>query len=296
MAFEVACPAAARFIASMRVALLLLFLLGSAHAETLKVATWNLNWLTLRPEGDPALPRDVHARAPEDWRRLHGYADQLGADIVALEEVDGPEAAAKLFPNAQLFFTHDHVIQRVGFAVRPGLRVTQNPDLVALDPNPAAYHPLRSGADITIEGPGARLRLLAVHLKTGCNRDPLARSPRPACHTLALQIPALQGWIAERSRENMPFLLLGDFNRHMEGADNLIEALQASAPLKRATEGYADPCWGGGAFIDHILAGGAARGWLTDHSLKVLVYRETEPDWREHLSDHCAVSATIEIP
>jgi len=40
------------------VAILLAFILssGSAQARELKLATWNLAWLTLRPAGDPALP------------------------------------------------------------------------------------------------------------------------------------------------------------------------------------------------------------------------------------------------
>jgi endonuclease/exonuclease/phosphatase family metal-dependent hydrolase len=269
---------------------------GPASAETLKVATWNLDWLTLRPEGDPALPADVHARAAEDWGRLRGYAAQLNADVVALEEVDGPEVAAKLFPGSQLFFTHDHVIQRVGFAVRPGLRVTVHPDLASLDPDPGAFHPLRSGADITVDFQHSALRLLAVHLKAGCNRDPLTRSRRSQCETLALQIPVLQAWIAARAAEGVPFLLLGDFNRHLEGRDEMMAALQQAAPLKRATEGYGDPCWGGGTFIDHILAGGPARGWMAEGGLRVLVYREMDPSWQAHLSDHCPVSARLDVP
>ena len=44
-------------------------------------------------------------------------------------------AAAQVFPPDRyaLFMTHDDVVQRVGFAVRRGLAVRQNPDLAALD-------------------------------------------------------------------------------------------------------------------------------------------------------------------
>jgi endonuclease/exonuclease/phosphatase family metal-dependent hydrolase len=171
-----------------------------------------------------------------------------------------------------------------------------NQDVTALDPAPEAFHPLRSGADITIDLAHGRLRLLAVHLKAGCNRDRLGPSGRPECRTLALQIPPLQAWIAARTREGIPFLILGDFNRHMEGRDELLAALNQTAPLTRLTEGYADPCWGGGAFIDHLLAGGAARDWAEPDSLRVLVYRETEPNMRGHISDHCPVSVRLNPP
>ena len=46
----------------IRLLALWLLLAVPAAAAELKVATWNLEWLTLRPAGDPALPR--HAPAP----------------------------------------------------------------------------------------------------------------------------------------------------------------------------------------------------------------------------------------
>ena len=45
-----------------QVVLLLLLLAAPARAAELKLATWNLEWLTLRPAGDPALPLDRATR------------------------------------------------------------------------------------------------------------------------------------------------------------------------------------------------------------------------------------------
>jgi endonuclease/exonuclease/phosphatase family metal-dependent hydrolase len=106
----------------------------------------------------------------------------------------------------------------------------------------------------------------------------------------------LQGWIAQRTTEGVPFLLLGDFNRWMDGRDDLFAGLSQSGALARPTEGQTSPCWGGGGFIDHILAGGAARGWMVDSSLRVMVFKETGPAWKQHLSDHCPVSARFRLP
>ena len=284
----------------MKYLVLLLLLTAPAGAETLKLATWNIEWLTLRHAGDPALPRDVEAtRTPESFGLLHRYAERLNADVVAFEEVDGPQAAALVFSpeHYALHLTADHVVQRTGLAIRRGVRFTANPDLQALNVyRPEAPFPLRSGADITLELPGSRLRILAVHLKTGCREDSFGRSRRRACTVLAAQIPPLQAWIAARRQEGVPFVVMGDFNRWMDGDDQLLAELREAAPLVRATEGRGDPCWGGGRFIDHILAGGPAAGWMRPDSLRVLVYRETDPAWKERLSDHCPVSVQFQLP
>jgi endonuclease/exonuclease/phosphatase family metal-dependent hydrolase len=279
-------------------ALLLLLLPSPLAAAELKLATWNLEWLTLRPAGDPVLPADVRPKDAADIGRLRRYAEILAADVVAFQEVDGPEVAARVFPPGRyaLVLTADRVTQRTGFALDRRLRFTANPDLVALDPYPGARHRLRSGADVTLDLPEGRLRLLAVHLKQGCRQDRLAEENPPACATLRLQLAALQGWVARRRDEGIAFVLMGDFNRWMDGHDQFWPALNAAAPLRRATAGRSSPCWGGGGFIDHIIAGGAARAWMQPETLRVLVYRETGPQWRDHLPDHCPVSVRFLLP
>jgi endonuclease/exonuclease/phosphatase family metal-dependent hydrolase len=264
-----------------------------ALAAELKVATWNLDWLTTRSAGDPDLPSDVTPRAEDDFARLAAYAKDLNADVVAIEEVDGFAAASKIFPRDQysIHMTRDHVVQRVGIVVRRGLRYDVNPDVTAL----SAHH-LRSGADITLHLGGADLRILAVHLKKGCREVPLTQARKRVCEELRDQIPPLADWIAERRAEGVPFLVLGDFNRWMDGDDTFLAALRQAAPLARATEGHSSPCWGGENFIDHVLAGGAAASWMRADTFRVLVYRETDRSWQDRLSDHCPISVRFAVP
>ena len=281
----------------IRLLLALLVLAAPAHALEIKVATWNMEWLTLRRAGDPALPPDVRPKSLADIDLLRRYALVLNADIVGFQEVDGTEPAARVFPPDRytIVLTDDRVTQRTGFAIRRGLTIERNPDLVALDINPGARYRLRSGADVTLVWPGGRLRLLNVHLKTGCH-DARLTSDSANCTTLRLQTAALQGWLAQRREEGVPFVLLGDLNRRFSPRDEMLRALNASAPLASATEGKASPCWGGNTFIDHILAGGAARAWMQADTLRVLVYRERDQADQQRLSDHCPVSVQFSMP
>jgi endonuclease/exonuclease/phosphatase family metal-dependent hydrolase len=268
-----------------------------AQAQPVKLSTWNLDWLTLRSRAEADLPKDVHPRAPEDFGLLRVYADRLNADVVAFQEVDGVAAASAVFdPTRYTIVTTDqNVVQRVGLAVRHGIGVVKNPDVAALDVTAGELHPLRDGLDATLTLPGgARLRVLVVHLKTGCQTDDLAGSTRPQCAVLARQVPPLAAWAAARQHEGAAFLLLGDFNRVMDRPEEMGTALARAAPLSRATEGLADPCWDGGAFIDHIFAGGAARAWLVADSLRVQRFREIGDAWKQRLSDHCPISIRLD--
>jgi endonuclease/exonuclease/phosphatase family metal-dependent hydrolase len=262
-------------------------------AEELKFATWNLDWLTTRQAGDHGLPADVTPRSDEDFARLAGYVQELDADVVAIQEVDGFAAATKIFPRERysVHMTRDHVLQRVGIVVRRGLKYDMNPDVTGL-----AINHLRSGADITLHLGSSDLRVLAVHLKTGCRKQKLVNAHDRSCRELADQVPVLAEWITARQQEGTAFVILGDFNRWMDGRDPLLGELRRSAPLVRATEGHSSPCWGAENFIDHILAGGAATNWMQPDTLRVLTYRETDPSVKDRLSDHCPVSVRFNVP
>lgn len=276
-------------------AALALVLALPARGAELVLATWNIAWLTTKPAGHPDLPRYVRPRTEADFAALRRYAALLAADVVAVQEIDGPLALARVFDATDYAFhlTSEADIQRPGFAVRRTLRFRANPDLVALDLAPEARNSLRRGADITVETAAGPLRLLSVHLKSGCVRDRLADPQRFDCVQLARQVPVLAGWIAAREREGVAYAILGDFNRELGPREDMWRSLAEAGSLAQATVGRSSPCWGGTAFIDHIVLGGPARAWLVPGSLRVLVYRETDRAARDRLSDHCPVRLTL---
>jgi endonuclease/exonuclease/phosphatase family metal-dependent hydrolase len=282
------------------IALLALLALPAA-AQEIKLASWNIAWLNTRPAGHPDLPPRLRPRSEADFARLRAYAERLAADVVALQEVDGPLAAARVFDQRayDFHFPAETDIQRAGFAWRRELEVTRNPDLMGLDTAPTARRSLRRGADITVRRPGGPpLRLLSVHLGAGCSVSSVRQPDSFECQRLGQQAEVLAGWIAERRREGIAFAILGDFNRRMDRNDDFLAMLNEAAPLLRVNQGFADPCWArdGGArpFIDHILLGGPARGWLVRDSFRVLVYAERDPALRDVLSDHCPISVRLD--
>ncbi len=214
---------------------------------------------------------------------------------MAVQEIDGPLPLGRVFDTTThaVHLTNEADTQRAGFVIRRGVRFRANRDLVALDLAPDARNSLRRGADITVEHAGREIRLLSIHLKAGCARDRLSDPQRFDCVQLARQVPVLAGWIREREAEGVAFAILGDFNRELGPRDDMWRALTAAAPLTHANSGQSRPCWGGTRFIDHILLGGAARAWMVERSLRVLVYRETESAARERLSDHCPIRVTL---
>ncbi|OUJ04076.1 hypothetical protein HK14_13295 [Acetobacter cibinongensis] len=268
----------------------------TAQAFPLKIATWNMDWLldANAPLAATA-PSDIPHRTPADLTALAAYARHLNADIVGFQEVATPEIAAHIFPPDRytLYITHDPVLQRTGVALRRGLQVVTHPDLIALNvTGQNAPHPLRSGLDLTVVHGATTLRLLVVHLKTGCWDNPLTEKAH-ACPLLLQQFLVLQNWISERQKTGEAFVILGDFNRRMTQHDPFFQLLGKAGTLKLATAGFASPCAGGSYFIDHVLVGGAALGWLQPNSLRTLLYT---PDEQAVVSDHCPVSAHLQLP
>jgi endonuclease/exonuclease/phosphatase family metal-dependent hydrolase len=300
----------------------------AAARNTLRLATWNLEWL-IAPENFRALARDcvaqgdsphgrrrylpcdvaAHpARSTADFDALARYARALDADVVALQEVDGPAAAQHVFPGYRFCFTQRTQVQNTGFAIRPGVPYRCAPDYEPL----SLGDTVRRGAVLILfPGEAREMHLLGVHLKSGCGRRPLS-DPREACVLLARQVPLLEHWIDGQAAAGHAFAVLGDFNRNIladgvveRGESGELRSLWAAiddgdppeADLVDISEGQpfinCTPAQNFGGYIDHIVLSRSLAQRQIPGAFLRLTYEPREA-LRRRLADHCPVAIDIE--
>lgn len=316
--------------------LILIFTSGAARAappppHALVLATWNLEWLmtpaahaglrrTCTAEGQPrvtarSIPCDVarqEARREADFARLRDYAARLDADVIALQEVDGPDAARLVFPEYDFCFTARTAVQNNGFAIRRGRGIRFRCDMDFRELAVGHEH-LRVGAQLTLFPSDPReLHVLGVHLKSGCAGQRL-NLPDEACQLLARQVPPLIRWIDAQARAGHRFMLMGDFNRRLakEGGKardtnglptRMWPALDGDdvpgADLVNVTAGRpyikCHVSERHGAYIDHIIAGVRAASELVPDSFRRIVYAQSDAV-RFKLSDHCPLAISYRL-
>lgn len=264
-----------------------------AHAlGALKVATWNLEWLHRANNDGPV------KRSDADYARLRSYAERLAADVIAFQEVEDERAAERVFDPARyrVYVAKRGDTQRTGFAVRRDLQIEVHADYDALD-----VGQLRSGADITVRSGTLALRLLSVHLKSGCFDAPLDGAQRE-CQKLATQLPMLEAWIDARGREGVAAVVLGDFNRRLFARKGepfwaaIDDADPPASDLWSPTDGQVSTCWSGEhpAFIDHIVLNVPAKRSSIADSFELFQYDARDANKRALLSDHCPIAITFD--
>ncbi len=312
---------------------------AQAATTNLRLASWNAEWLMLPATFDRLAPscelgagrgadrrgrtqarasgRSIPCDLVADGRwsegdldRLAAYARGLGADVVALQEVDGAATARRLLPDHGFCFTRRAHVQNVGFAIRPGLAFRCNADLRELA---LGGDRLRFGADVTLlPGTRAELRVLAVHLKAGCARDPLT-DESGSCRQLARQVAVLERWIDARAREGVAFAVIGDFNRLIARErgpardergrtralwPELDDGDPPESDLARAGEGQrARGCTRNDRhrdFIDHIVVSRTAARTAIAGSFRQHRYPDSTAARR--VPDHCAISVDLRWP
>ncbi|MBE1528962.1 endonuclease/exonuclease/phosphatase family metal-dependent hydrolase [Sphingopyxis sp. OAS728] len=268
-------------------------------ASPLKVASWNLEFLAEK-DGVGCQPR-----TEADYRAMRRIADDLDADVIAFQEAENPAAAARVFDPSRYNIvmetregspsgtcggenkTQTVFRQAVGFAIKKNIPFDRHAGVTSLMLGNAQ---LRSGIDITLRPSGrAPLRLLGIHLKSGC----FSGSEAKACPTLQQQVPALEAWIDAAAADPDRFIVLGDWNRRLGLAGDSVwaeidDGEPANADLRLADEGISpkcDPRYD--SFIDHIVFDKRA-------GADMLAFSETlYPPDTKHYSDHCPVSVTL---
>lgn len=269
-------------------AVFIYFTTPAIAAETipLKIATWNIE--------------NLRENANKDFRFLQDYVEDLEADVIALQEVDGEAAAQKVISDEDynFFFSRRNNPMRTGFAVRKGISVVQNPDYEELD-----VGGLRYGTDITIKIGDRAIRMLSVHLKSGCFEQSLTgNNIRGGCVKLKQQMPVLEKWIDDQARAEIPFVVLGDFNRRFNQINDdfwreIDDGVPANADLVKVTEGRTSTCFNGQypQYIDHIVLDQQTSEWFQKSSFEQVNYNQ--PLSRQSLlSDHCAIAVSLNVP
>jgi endonuclease/exonuclease/phosphatase family metal-dependent hydrolase len=301
------------------IALIALSFASTASATSLKIATWNLEWLiapeAMRSIRDHCAPPDTRIggnerrvycdvalrfnRSNADFQALARYAKELNADVVALQEVDGASAASLVFSGYKFCFTARRHVQNTGFAIRSTIPHRCEADLQTI----SNHDSVRRGAVVTIyPGEKRELRLLSVHLKSGCVRDKLV-GKRKACRELALQVKPLEDWIDSQARSGSRFAVLGDFNRDLLkdfGPHRLWSAIDDSDPpeadLLNAAENQrfinCSPYAHYSAYIDYVVLSRSLGQAVVPGSFARVLYRGGD-DQRLKLSDHCPVSLRL---
>ncbi len=272
----------------------------TGSGEELRIAAWNLEHL------DDSDGAGCVGRNATDYEVLARRIAELDADVVAFQEVENEAAAHRVFPASDW---HVEVSRRppmeespacwdrpqtqlghlaTGFAIRRGVQYRRIGDLTSLGADDAFQ---RWATDIVVRSQGRELRLLSVHLRTGCwgvAQDDDSGNAE-ICATLRGQVDELKAWADARRTKAQPFVILGDFNRRLTLAGDWAWRILSptSAPLLLLTEDVpfrCDPRFP--AFIDHMVAGSGAEAMLVPGSFREAPRRDPHPD-------HCAMSAVF---
>jgi endonuclease/exonuclease/phosphatase family metal-dependent hydrolase len=294
---------------------------AAAAPTEIKISTWNLEWFmtseTLRALTPACLPAEAPrdgarravpcnvaqdlARSSQDVRALRRHARRLDADVIALQEVDGEAAARLVFTDHEFCFSSRVAVQNNGFAIRRGVPFACGPELTDL----SLRDDVRRGVEVRLfPGTPREMRLLSVHLKSGCSRDPLD-STRPACVQLASQAGVLERWIDSQAAAGIPFAVLGDFNRDLRreppGASvwaDLDDADPPASDLVNTADGQGfqncSPAQTFSGYIDYIVLGRQMARGLVAGSFGRELFRPKDA-LRRKLSDHCPVFIRLRV-
>lgn len=171
---------------------------------------------------------------------------KVTADIIAFQEVSGEEAVREVLPNGGADYGvcsfSEFKVQRLAIAWKSSLGTEVSclyEKALTIPDNDEADQP-RPGLALTLMIDGEFVRILNVHLKSGCvsplevnsagehtgdltNIDAEVKDRN--CRILQQQAVPFEAWVEEQSAETDKVVLLGDFNRnfwHEEHTDEVV--------------------------------------------------------------------------
>lgn len=282
-------------------AFILVLTVFGTHARELTIAAWNLEHLNA--DGTEGCIE----RTETDYEIITEHVEEMRFDVVALQEIKDVAAARRVFsdedwnielsnrrasePNRECWGAPGRMLQHLatGFAIRKGVEYVRHEDYSDLSTGNDFQ---RYGTDITV-GSSQSVRLLSVHLASGCWGPPQDKDPERSatCETLNEQFDHLADWISDRHADDENFVILGDFNRRLAmsndwGWEKLVAANSEIALLTSELEANCDPRYTD--LIDHLIVDTATRKLVDKKSIREGRRVAESPD-------HCSVSARFKL-
>ena len=271
-------------------------------AEPLRIAAWNLEHLNA-DGSDGCIDR-----TEADFELLKQSIQTQNFDIVAFQEVKDVKAAETVFPatdwhiemstrpqtkpTLECWDSPGRFLQHLGtgFAIRKGIDFERHGDLRELGLEDRFQ---RWGTDISVNTTDLSIRLLNVHLISGCWSDEQDQDDTKAneCINLRKQFDTIVDWRDARIDAEESFVILGVFNRRLALKDDWGWSMLQTPDQKLQLLGdvgtsTCDPRYPD--FIDHIVVGDFTQSlYIGDTFLE-------GPRIADH-PDHCAVSAEFDL-
>lgn len=241
---------------------------SSSVGSNLRVGTWNVEWLDGR-EGSGIRPRSA-----SDFAELAAVVRDVDADVWTFQEVLDEDAVRRLVgPDWTVYVEDRRAEQRVAMAVRPGLTA----EFSEVADVSVGRSGLRRGVVATVDG----VDIMGIHLKAGCQWDPLDRGAD--CETVSRQLQEVEEWLDSRTGTAM---VIGDFNRQLTGRDDGWRGLNDGTPVPLVAPllDAPDDCPGSRHRhpIDHVVVRGVA-----DTGVRARQVRDAAS------SDHCPVVVDV---
>ncbi len=276
---------------------------GTALADQIKIASWNIEWLTKNHTG-------TIKRSDPDFSTLNSYFRKLDADVVAVQEIDSRAALTAVTPpNYKIIlsdrshpqFSHHQfsdVNQYTGFAIHNSVPFSDPQDI---DLYGKGHHKLRFASYVILYPKSQTpIHTLSIHLKAGCMGK--FNPTKESCQTLLEQGRQLNIWISEREKHHQQYIVMGDFNHNLSySGDWLWKTLSEGIKKKPilATRNTAADCkirkrhsanqlHQFRSIIDHIVVSPE----LSSSDTKQMIYKPQDV-FSYQLSDHCPVSSLL---
>lgn len=301
-----------------------------AFAETnIRLASWNI--ANFHHDVDVELREGIGTKRQQaDFEALKRYAEELAADVVALQEIGTQGAVARLFPASeyQTFMESRYVEDTQAAASkdiytavvvrkRDDVKVLEQRDIIVglqiadVDED-GGTHYTRRGTALKLDVFGTLVWVVSVHLKSSCSTQAAPDQRDTDCLIFWQQRLPLKEFIDERVAEDAAFIIAGDFNRRFRqsnfqdpmwrflNGENLDEPLLVAHP-ETVTRKCPTRLGASTQPIDWIVMDAKVSHWFKEGSYWETRYKFADVSaaggqGSDRLSDHCPIQIDLVLP